>query len=116
MLSLIDERSRECPPERAKRRWSSAPAVSELSAGRTLVHPLQRCQTTLLAGLSTASTGSVADRSFSAEWESGKQRTLSAFLTRLILQGADIYLSRCAMLTISLVHITGQAKTTFIQY
>src|ERR1700676_1078536 len=45
-------------------------------SGGTLACPLQHRQTTLLAGLSTTSPGSVAPRNQKGVWRSGKQRAL----------------------------------------
>ena len=80
-------------------------------ADGTLARLLQHRETTLFAGLQTPSASSVADRSFPVEWDIGNQRTLPTFPLRLLLRRADIYLSRCATLTISLVQITGQTRT-----
>lgn len=44
-----------------------------------------------------------------ASQRNGKEESKERFPLRLLLRRADIYLSRCATLTISLVQITGQA-------
>src|SRR6185312_9695976 len=83
-------------------------------ADGTLARLLQHRAATLGAGLQTASAGSMADQGSPAAWKSGKQTTLPTFPHRLLLRRADISLSRCATLTISLVQNIGQA-TWFLQ-
>jgi hypothetical protein len=63
----------------------------------------------LIAGVQTAGAGSMAERNENGVWKSGKQRTLPTF-PHPQLRRAEIYLSRCATLTISLVQKIGQAS------